>query len=134
MRRAICLALCLASGATAATAADAPISAEMFEALSRGRTLLYSDGGRPYGIEQYLPGRRVIWAFVGEECREGEWVAEGNEICFVYEDNPVPQCWTYFQTADGLKARFRGDPAGAPMISIRESEAPMPCEGPMLGV
>ena len=127
---AVLFALC----ATAATAADAPVTPDGFDALSRGRTLVYSDGDRPYGIERYLPGRRVIWAFVGEECREGHWYAEDGDVCFVYEDNPVPQCWTYFNTPEGLKARFRGDPAGAPMITIRDSAGPMPCEGPMLGV
>lgn len=128
------MALCCALFATAAGAAETPVSPEAFDALSRGRILVYSDGDRPYGIEQYLPGRRVIWSFLGEECRQGQWSADGNEICFVYEDNPVPQCWTYFNTGEGLKARFRGDPPELPMISVRESDGPMPCQGPMLGV
>lgn len=128
------LALCAALVATAAGAAETPVSPEAFDALSRGKTLVYSDGDRAYGVEQYLPGRKVIWAFLGEECRQGQWYAEGNEICFVYENNPVPQCWSYFRTAEGLKARFRGDPPELPMISVAESTGPMPCQGPMLGV
>lgn len=132
MKHALTLLAALAAGS--ADAADAPLSPDAFDAISRGRTFLYTDGGRPYGMEQYLPGRRVIWAFLGEECRQGEWYAEGSEVCFVYEDNPVPQCWTYFDTPDGLRARYRNDPDGAPMISVRESETPMPCTGPMLGV
>ena len=128
------LSLCCAVFATAAGAAETPVSPEAFDALSRGRTLVYSDGDRAYGVEQYLPGRKVIWAFLGEECRQGQWYAEGNEICFVYDNNPVPQCWAYFNTPDGLKARFRGDPAELPMISVAESPTPMPCQGPMLGV
>lgn len=132
MKRA--LSLLIAFAASAAGAADAPLSPDAFDAISRGRTMVYSDGDRPYGMEQYLPGRRVIWAFLGEQCRQGEWYADGSEVCFVYEDNPVPQCWTYFDTPGGLRARYRDDPEGAPMISVRESETPMPCAGPMLGV
>ena len=128
------LALCAALIASAAGAAETPVSPEAFDALSRGRTLVYSDGDRAYGVEQYLPGRRVVWAFLGEDCRQGQWYAEGNEICFVYDNNPAPQCWAYFRTAEGLKARFRGDPPELPMISVAESDAPMPCQGPMLGV
>lgn len=135
MFRTLCLALTLSAGAAAAADVAAnPVTPDDFDARSRGRTLVYSDGDRPYGIEQYLPGRRVIWAFVGEACRQGQWYAEGGEVCFVYEDNPVPQCWAYFDTPEGLKARFRGDPASAPMITIRDSVDPMPCSGPMLGV
>ncbi len=126
--------LFFAAFATAAAAAETPVSPEAFDAFSQGRTLVYSDGDRAYGIEQYLPGRQVLWAFIGEECRRGHWYPEGSEICFVYENNPVPQCWSYFNTADGLRARFRDDPADAPMISVRESPDPMPCTGPMLGV
>lgn len=131
-RAAAALALLLAG--TAAPAADRPLTAEEFDALSVGRTMHYSAYGEPYGVEQYLPGRRVLWAFVGAECKKGHWYEEAGNICFVYEDIPEPQCWTFFDTAQGLMARFRGDPAEEPLVAVEESREPLVCAGPDLGV
>ena len=115
-------------------AADAPISAEAFEALSVGRTLTYSLGGTVYGTEQYLPGRKVLWAFEGDECRTGVWYEDEGRICFVYEAGSDPQCWTYFRDAGGLKAQFAEDPPGAEAASVVEIPGPMDCPGPQVGV
>ena len=50
-----------------------PMTGAEFEAATTGRTLYYNSAGQAYGVEQYLPGRRVIWAFVGDDCRKGNW-------------------------------------------------------------
>jgi hypothetical protein len=126
-------ALCLAA-TLPATAAEQPLSAEQFDALSVGRTFFYNSGGTAYGAEQYLPGRRVIWAFTGDDCRKGTWYPEGQYICFVYEDAADPQCWTFFRGAGGLTAQFRDDPVGEPLIAVEESPEPMACMGPNIGV
>jgi hypothetical protein len=115
-------------------AADAPVSAEAFEALSVGRTLTYSLGGEVYGTEQYLPGRRVLWAFEGEECRTGAWYEDEGLICFVYDGGSGPQCWTYFRDAGGLRAQFADDPPGAEAATVGEIPGPMECPGPQVGV
>jgi hypothetical protein len=120
--------------ATPLAAADLPVTATEFEALSTGRTLGYALGGEIYGAEQYLPGRRVLWAFRGEECRRGYWYHDATEICFVYEHDPAPQCWTYFRDATGLKARFAGDPPGAEAASVTELPETVVCPGPDVGV
>ncbi|MEZ5778375.1 MAG: hypothetical protein R3E44_08440 [Paracoccaceae bacterium] len=127
------LALAFAGLAHAAEPGD-KLTAEEFEAVTVGRTLYYNSGGQPYGIEQYLPGRKVIWAFLGDDCRKGEWYEDAGDICFVYEDNPDPQCWTFWHSDAGLLARFRGDPAGLPLIAVEQSPEPMACPGPILGV
>lgn len=111
-----------------------PMTAAEFDAATVGRTLFYNSGGLSYGVEQYLPGRKVIWAFLGDDCRKGEWYEDQGFICFVYEDNPDPQCWTFYDTDDGLLARFRGDPFGLPLIAVEESPEPMACLGPNVGV
>ena len=111
-----------------------PLTAAEFDAATVGRTLYYNSGGLAYGAEQYLPGRRVIWAFMGDDCRKGEWYEQDGFICFVYEDTPEPQCWTFFKAAGGLTARFRGDPLGLPLVAVEESTEPMQCLGPDLGV
>jgi hypothetical protein len=117
-----------------APAADAPLDAADFEALTTGRTFYYNSAGQPYGVEQYLPGRKVIWAFTGDDCRKGEWYPDGPFICFVYDDDGAPQCWTFFQSNGRLTAQFQGDPAGDPLIAVEESPAPMACLGPNVGV
>lgn len=127
------LALAIAAPLAAAEPGR-PMSAAEFEAATVGRTLYYNSGGTAYGAEQYLPGRRVIWAFLGDDCRRGEWYEADGFICFVYEDEPDPQCWTFFRAAGGLTARFRGDPLGLPLVAVEESPEPMQCLGPNLGV
>lgn len=132
MMRAAILALA-ALTALPALAAD-PLTAEEFEAYATGKTLTYAVGGQIYGTEEYRPGRRVLWAFEGEECSRGYWYPDAGQICFVYEDNPNPQCWTFYHETGGLRARFAGDPEGAELAAIAESREPLVCPGPDVGV
>lgn len=124
------------AGPAAAETADAlaPMSAEQFDALSVGRTLTYATGGMVYGTEQYLPGRRVLWAFTGDICKTGSWFPQGDEICFRYEGVEALQCWTFYDTPGGLSARFRGDPDAAPLVAVGDSDQPLACLGPQVGV
>ncbi|MGR3323233.1 MAG: hypothetical protein ACU0DK_15030, partial [Pseudooceanicola sp.] len=103
------LCLALGPGVQMARAADRPMSAAEFDAYSRGKTFYYGAGGEAYGVEEYLPDRRVRWSFLDGECKDGHWYeAAGGQICFVYEDTPDdPQCWTFFLEPEGLVARFR---------------------------
>ncbi|MCC6303636.1 MAG: hypothetical protein IT545_00415 [Rhodobacteraceae bacterium] len=135
MRRpalALALALGLALPPAAGRALTAMTAAE-FDAYSVGRTLFYAIDGIAYGAEQYLPGRRVVWAFVGEECREGIWHEAGERICFVYDHDPTPQCWTFYATPDGLAAVYANDPAGGPLVEVGQSSEPLACPGPAVG-
>jgi hypothetical protein len=129
MHRCFPLFLALALPASAAE----PVGVAEFEAFATGKTLSYAVGGTVYGAEQYLPGRRVIWAFKGQQCRKGVWYEETGQVCFVYEDAPGAQCWTFSRDGDGLQARFSGDPEGAEPARVQES-APLTCAGPDLGV
>ena len=130
----IALVLGLCAGSLQAAEPGQPLTAEEFEAATVGRTLYYNSGGEPYGAEQYLPGRKVIWAFLGDDCRKGEWYPQGQDICFVYEDRGDPQCWTFYHSASGLLAQFKGDTGSLPLIAVEESKAPMACMGPDVGV
>lgn len=112
----------------------APLGAEAFDAISRGRTLTYATGGQVYGIEQYLPNRRVRWAFVDDLCKEGHWYPEGEQICFEYDGMPDRQCWTFYDTPGGLTARFAGDPESEPLVAVEDSAEPLACLGPEVGV
>ncbi|MCG6903123.1 MAG: hypothetical protein LJE68_10615 [Rhodobacter sp.] len=116
-------------------AAAAEMSASDFEAYVTGRTLTYADRGVVYGIEEYLPNRRVRWAYLGDQCREGYWYEAGEEICFVYENNPdAPQCWQFSQRDGRLSAIFMGAENGRELYEAKNSDEPLVCLGPDVGV
>ena len=131
IRFVIAIALCLASPAQSAEKA---MSAEGFDAYSRGKTFYYGYGGAPYGAEEYLDDRRVRWSFLDGKCREGYWYEEAGNICFVYEDNPVPQCWSFYSSGGGLVARYENEPDLPEFYEMRQTEEPMMCLGPDVGV
>ncbi|PVH30845.1 hypothetical protein [Pararhodobacter oceanensis] len=126
------LALTLALPATAQEAMDA----EAFDAYTQGRTLSFSFEGTPYGVEQYLPNRRVRWTFIGDECQDGFWYERNSNICFVYDNAPDnEQCWTFTRTEDGLRGVFQGpDGPTTELYEVEQSTAPMACMGPGVGV
>lgn len=135
------LALMLAPAAASAAqdslpGAAEPLTGAEFEALTTGRTLTYGIGGEPYGIERYMAGRRVIWAFLGDACREGRWFEDGERICFIYDDAPGElHCWRFFKAEEGLLARIsRAGEESSETVEVRESPEPMHCPGPRVGV
>lgn len=119
--------------ASAAYAAE-PMSAAEFEAYVEGKTLYFGLNGEAYGAEAYLPNRRVQWSFLDGQCKDGIWYAEGEQICFVYEDRPDPQCWTFFLDGDRLRAVFENDPSSTVLYEAQQSDDPMQCLGPEVGV
>ncbi len=131
--RVILLALALSLGGPLAALAE--MSAEEFDAYTRGHTFYYgAEGAEPYGAEEYLPGRRVRWSFLDGECQEGHWYADGPLICFVYETRPEPQCWRFERGGGRLVARFEGDTAVTELYEVRKSREPLMCLGPKIGV
>lgn len=130
------LALCLMLLPIAAGAAEPPVpmSGAEFEAYTTGKTLTFSQLGEIYGAEQYLPGRKVRWAFKGDICRDGSWYEEADLICFVYDYDPTPQCWTFWRKDGRLTGLFVGDGAGAELSEVAQSPDPLACAGPDVGV
>ncbi len=128
----VCLTAAL--GPAIAYAAENPMSGAEFDAYATGKTLTFSQGGQIYGAEQYLPGNRVLWAFKGDECREGRWYEDAGQICFVYEDDATPQCWTFWRDTGGLQARFEGDGPASELSEVAQSPDPLICAGPDVGV
>jgi hypothetical protein len=112
---------------------SAPMSAEAFDAYTRGQTFTYGTGATPYGAEEYLENRRVRWSFLDGRCQDGEWYEENGLICFVYDDNPDPQCWSFYQTPGGIVARFEDDPSQTTLYEITRSPEPLMCLGPEVG-
>jgi hypothetical protein len=114
--------------------ADDYLSGEEFDAYTRGKTLFFGQNSAPYGAEVYLDNRRVRWSFLDGECKDGEWYEEGDMICFVYEDNPDPQCWTFQIGSAGLIARFENNPAATELYEAQDVGEEMICLGPKIGV
>lgn len=134
MRRALAALSLIATLAGAAPAAE-PMSAAEFETYATGKTLFYATGGFTYGAEQYLADRRVIWTFLDGQCATGFWYESDNQICFRYDHDPAdPQCWSFYQAASGLMARFENDPEDMELIEVNQSREPLICLGPNPGV
>ncbi|MCW1931960.1 hypothetical protein [Pararhodobacter zhoushanensis] len=113
-----------------------PIGAEEFQAYTEGRTLSYNFSGTPYGTEEYLPDRRVRWAFRDQECQDGVWYERNGNICFLYDNDPTDeQCWSFYATSDGLRGVFQGpDGPTTELYEVEQSSAPLSCMGPEVGV
>jgi hypothetical protein len=54
-------------------------------------------------------------------------------ICFVYENNDEPQCWSFEKGLSGLIARFRNDAESTQLYEARQTEEPLLCLGPKIG-
>ena len=109
------------------------MSAEEFDRYTKGRTLFYGQGGQAYGVERYLPGRRVIWSFLDGKCQDGHWYEKAGLICFVYEETPDPQCWRFSRGPAGLIAEF-ADGRAAALYEAEDTGEEMLCLGPETGV
>ncbi len=124
------LAACLASPLPGAE----PMTGAQFESYVTGKTLYFGQNGTAYGVEEYLEDRRVRWSFLDGQCKDGVWYEEDGMICFVYEDTPTPQCWTFFEESSGLRAIFQNDPEATTLYEAQQKDEPMVCHGPDVGV
>ena len=111
-----------------------PMDGSAFDAYTRGKTLFYGQNGEPYGAEVYLDDRRVRWSFLDGECKDGYWYEEAGQICFVYEDNPDPQCWSFSKQNGRLAARFENRPDATELYEAQDVGEEMICLAPNLGV
>ena len=115
-------------------AAQAQMSAAEFDRYTRGHTFYYAANGAPYGGEEYLDDRRVRWSFLDGQCQSGYWYEEDDLICFIYENRPDPQCWSFEQAGGGLVARFAGPEPSTELYEVEKSSEPLMCLGPDIGV
>jgi hypothetical protein len=124
---------CLMLTGTAVNA-QTNMTGQEFEDYATGKTLTYASNGQVYGVEQYLPNRRVRWAFIDDTCRIGHWYEDAGEICFVYEHDATPQCWTFHMEGGKLLARFVSEPPETEMKEVNQTSDPLVCTGPDVGV
>lgn len=126
-------ALCVNAFGTVARA-QTLMTADEFDAFSRGKTLDYSVNGRIWGSETYGPDRKTLDADVGGPCLEGRWFAEGDAICFVYPARDGQHCWQYWRVGDAVFARPLSAAPGDPPQRVTVASGPLACPGPDVGV
>ncbi|MBL9064160.1 hypothetical protein [Tabrizicola sp.] len=114
--------------------AETPITAETFEAHVTGKTLTYRQFDYVFGIEEYLPDRKVRWSTAPTECLYGSWYPQGDDICFVYEYDPTPACWTFWLKDGALVALSSTGLPGEELHEVDASARGLPCPGPDVGV
>jgi hypothetical protein len=125
---AFALAAALALAAAAQAEETAPLSPEAFDALTRGKTMDTATAAGVYGVETFLPGRKVIWRDA-DRCVAGHWQAEEDRICFTYDDKPGrPVCWTYFDKGDFIQGWFEGEGPVSEPIMLTPGEGPVSCD------
>ncbi len=115
-------------------AAQSPMSGAEFDAYATGKTLYFGQAGQSYGVEEYLPDRRVRWSFLDGQCKDGYWYEEAGQICFVYEDKLDPQCWSFYKEGSGLRAVFENNAEATTLYEAKQDDEPMMCYGPDVGV
>ena len=122
--RSLLLVLTLASPAMAQ---DGMTGAE-FDAYVTGRTITFRTDLNPsYGIERYLPGRRVMWSTFDGICQYGVWFESKGDICFRYEHDPEHKCWTIYDEPGGLRGVFTTRPNTTVIYEIPDREDPLIC-------
>lgn len=127
------VAFCLALWPGLALASP-PLTAEEFDSYVTGQTITYHQQDTLFGIEEYLPGRKVRWSVAPGHCQYGTWYPEDEAICFVYEDDPSPHCWTFWMEDGALAALSTAATPGAELHEIDRSPTPLACPGPDVGV
>lgn len=128
-----CLAALLVGLAASHAMAQDALPADTFEAEVTGKTITYQQFGQLFGVEEYLPDRQVRWSVAENLCQYGTWYPEGDSICFVYENDPTPHCWTFWLEAGALAARSANDLPGAELYESDRSDIPLACPGPDVG-
>ena len=113
--------------ATPAAAQDR-MTADAFDAYVTGRTITFSTATNPtYGIERYLPGRRVMWSDFGGTCQYGVWFESKGDICFRYEHDPEHKCWTIYNEPGGLRGVYTTHPNTTVIFEEPDREDPLLC-------
>lgn len=112
--RSLALIALLASPAMAQDTMDATA----FDAHVTGRTITFRTPDNPsFGVERYLPGRRVMWSSFDGICQYGVWFESKGDICFRYEGDPEHKCWQMYDEPGGMRGVYT---TRAPFIVIFE--------------
>ena len=113
-----------------AARAEEPMTAAEFEAYVEGRIMSFGTTSNPsYGVEQYLPNRRVLWSTGNGECTNGVWYESKGDICFRYDGDPEAKCWAIYRDGEGIRAEFTTRPNTTVIFEIEDYTVPLTCDG-----
>ena len=113
--------------------AETILNPAQFEAFTNGKTVYFTRHGQPYGAEQYLRNRNVIWAFSDGDCAFGKWYSQGDQLCFLYEERTTPVCWNFLETDGGKAVRVFGDDPSNDLLVSGIDEENLKCAAPNVG-
>ena len=109
-------------------AADDRMNAAEFESYVTDRTITFrTDFIELFGVERYLPGRRVIWSTFDGQCLYGVWFESKGDICFRYEGDPEHKCWAIYDTPQGMRGEFTTRPNTTVIYELPERDDPLIC-------
>lgn len=104
------------------------MTAEEFDAYVTGRTITFSTATNPsFGVERYLPNRRVMWSTFDGTCQYGVWFESKGDICFRYDDDPEHKCWTIYDEPRGLRGVFTTRPNTTEIFEVPDRNDPLIC-------
>lgn len=115
-------------------AEESALTAQEFRMMTQGKTLYFADPAGTYGAEQYLGDNRVRWSFLDGQCKEGRWYAAGPMICFIYGEDPTPDCWRFFAKDGDIRAKYQHPPNAGLDYKIQIETRPLSCGGALAGV
>jgi hypothetical protein len=122
-----------AAFASCAQAGD-PLPPGEFERFSKGQTLYFEWNGEAYGAEQFFENRRSIWQFTDGTCDYGQWFVRNGAICFSYDRDPAPVCWSFEKEGSRFVARLRDTELPLDLEMAKRDQKPLDCPAPDLGV
>ncbi len=104
------------------------MDAQAFEDYVEGRTITFRTDLEPeFGVERYLPGRRVMWSTFDGICQYGVWFESKGDICFRYDNDPEHKCWAIFDDPAGMRAEFTTRPNTTVIYEIPGRDDPLIC-------
>ncbi|WP_232831279.1 hypothetical protein [Pseudogemmobacter bohemicus] len=124
----------MAAAETVSPPTGETMNAADFDAYVEGKTLTWSQYGSVFGIEEYLPGRKVRWKTSPDECQYGSWYERAGMICFVYEYSSGEHCWTFWNENGQLRALSEGALPGSELTEVDQTPEPLACPAPDVGV
>ena len=111
------------------------MNGDEFDAYTRDKTFYFAESGQPYGAEEIpaQPPRKMVlsgWTLQGREVVRG---SRAKSALFT-KTGPILNAGASSTNLAGLIARFEGVTGGTILYETRQSEQPMMCMGPDVGV
>jgi hypothetical protein len=131
MKHLLLAALFLPLAAVAQAKDEVAVKPDEFEKIVTGRVLEYRVTGSDQlvGHEAHLPGRKVVFRYGDGSCIAGEWYPKKDDICFVYDGDPTPNCIRYVRRGKSLAAQDPRQDGITDHFDIKLHKGQLDCAG-----